>query len=126
MTRQPGEASMSTGPSINEAKAFWWATILRAGAAATGHPRPKISEVIRVSMDAEEREASLTEIEGKFRSKEKILLFFYAAQPKKIRGGRGGVAQAAAPVKVFFVKVTPPLSREPTPAMNDPMLPLPG
>lgn len=60
------------------AKAFWWATILRATASLTGNP-PKFSELKAVALDVEAREELLQKHEETLFANDETLLIVYDA-----------------------------------------------
>jgi hypothetical protein len=62
----------------DDAKAFWWATIMRAAARATGKPA-KLSELVPACLDWESRETAIAEHERRLRAEGKVLLVVYDA-----------------------------------------------
>lgn len=68
----PGE------PGMDEAKGFWWATILRAAALAAGE-KPRLSQLIKAGNDWEVREELISTHESHLREEGKILLVVYDA-----------------------------------------------
>lgn len=71
-------ALIPSNAGIDEAKAFWWATILRA-AGKTGDIHTRLSELMPIAHDWEAREEIVAKQEKSFRSEEKILLIVYDA-----------------------------------------------
>ena len=63
---------------IDHAKAFWWATILRA-AARTGGENARLSELVPVALDWENREEVIARHEQRLSGKRKVLLVVYDA-----------------------------------------------
>jgi len=63
----------------NQAKAFWWATILRAAAQTTSNTAPKLSEFVAQSRNWEERDELLGQHEDRLRAAGKTLLVVYDA-----------------------------------------------
>ncbi|MDP1832244.1 MAG: hypothetical protein Q8K67_09310 [Geothrix sp.] len=66
-------------PSRDVAKAFWWATILRAAAFTAGETTPKLSDFIQLGLDWEARENLLSKHEQRLRSEKKTLIVVYDA-----------------------------------------------
>lgn len=66
-------------PNAETAKAFWWATILRAASYQISGNTPKFSELMRVASDWEERGAALEKISRQLDSESKTLLIVYDA-----------------------------------------------
>jgi hypothetical protein len=64
---------------IEQAKAFWWATVLRAAAQSEGKPSKKLSHFMAQAVDWESREELLAEHEQHLRHEDKILLVIYDA-----------------------------------------------
>ena len=65
--------------NIEQAKAFWWATILLAALKPDGGQRPRISQYIQTAGDWEKREDALAEQETLLRASGKTLLIVYDA-----------------------------------------------
>src|SRR5271166_4869620 len=63
---------------MDQAKAFWWATILRAAARAAGD-QPRLSELVPAGLDWETREDVITQHEQRLRGEGKVLLVVYDA-----------------------------------------------
>jgi hypothetical protein len=65
--------------STEEARAFWWATILRAAARAIEATTPRLSQLFSTSMDWEAREDVLLRYERGLRAENKVLLIVFDA-----------------------------------------------
>lgn len=61
------------------AKAFWWATILRAASITDGVPIPKLADFMAASSDLEQREEILLQHETRLQSEGRVLLVVYDA-----------------------------------------------
>jgi len=73
---------VSPDASIEDAKAFWWSTILNAAARQAnkdGNRRSKPKDFFVIAHDWEQREDLLEDHENQLRSEEKILLIVYDA-----------------------------------------------
>jgi hypothetical protein len=70
---------VSPNADMEQAKAFWWATILRAAAYAIDGTITRLSELITTAADWEAREAVLQQHEVHFRKTNKTLLVVYDA-----------------------------------------------
>lgn len=70
---------VKSNASLDEAKGFWWATILRAAAVAVGEKPPSFKEAVDASLDWETRNEKLDEYESFFRAKNLTLLVVYDA-----------------------------------------------
>ena len=69
---------LAPNAGVDQAKSFWWATVLRAAARTTGEP-PRLSELIEVGRDWEKREEVIAKHEQRLRAKDKVLLVVYDA-----------------------------------------------
>lgn len=69
---------LPSNANMEQAKAFWWATILRA-AARTVNERPKLSELVHLSRDWERREEVIGGHESRLRDQPATLLVVYDA-----------------------------------------------
>ena len=65
--------------NVETAKAFWWATILRAVAHAANEPMNRLSNLMKTGGDWEAREELLARHEQRFRKEGKTLLIVYDA-----------------------------------------------
>jgi len=63
----------------DQAKAFWWATILRAAAHSTAGPGPKLSDFVLAAVNWEARETLLLQHENQLSADKKTLLVVYDA-----------------------------------------------
>jgi hypothetical protein len=63
---------------INQARGFWWATILRAAERANGKT-PKLSALVKLGRDWEKREEEIASHERRLREEGKVLLVVYDA-----------------------------------------------
>jgi hypothetical protein len=72
-------ASVPPDAGIEQAKAFWWATVLRAAAQSEGQPAQKLSHFMTKAADWESREELLAEHEQHLRREDKVLLVIYDA-----------------------------------------------
>jgi hypothetical protein len=68
---------MDAGPA--EARAFWWATILRALDRSAGRPPRRLADLVDVAADLEQREALLSSHEAELQSRGCTLLVVYDA-----------------------------------------------
>jgi len=64
---------------IDEAKAFFWATILRAVASAAGQPTPSLPSLLAAARDVDTREARLSQADEALKEGGKVLLIVYDA-----------------------------------------------
>jgi hypothetical protein len=64
---------------LEEARVFFWATILRALAIAPGHPTPSLPGFLSAARDLDSREAKLAEVDQELGKSGKILLIVYDA-----------------------------------------------
>ncbi|XXF77159.1 hypothetical protein P2318_29510 [Myxococcaceae bacterium GXIMD 01537] len=70
---------VSQNAEARDARAFWWATILRALEQTDETPPPKLLNLLPAARDLEEREAILDHHEAKLRERKKKLLIVYDA-----------------------------------------------
>jgi hypothetical protein len=70
---------LSAEAGIEEARAFFWATILRALASAAGQPTPSLPGLMDAARDLDTREARLSQTDQALQKSGKILLIVYDA-----------------------------------------------
>ncbi len=73
------DAAVPEDAKIDQAKAFWWATILSAAARASGKIRARPGSFMQDARDWEARENLLSEHEQRLRTESKTLLVVYDA-----------------------------------------------
>jgi hypothetical protein len=72
-------ANVPPDADLERAKAFWWATILRAATRTQGHKTPKLTDLVKLGMDYEDREERLARHEDWLGKKKRTLLIVYDA-----------------------------------------------
>lgn len=73
------DACVPASAGVDEARTFWWATILRAIDLSAGRPPRRLPELLEVAADLEEREALLSSHDAELQSRGRILLVVYDA-----------------------------------------------
>lgn len=73
------DACLPPDATSTDARAFFWATILRALAGATGPEVPELGELMRVGHDIKERELRLASADASLQKSGQVLLIIYDA-----------------------------------------------